>query len=306
MGKSDNNINDILKQETVRDFIHWGVKHFEDARLFYGHGSVNALDEAAAICITALHLPHDLPDACLDKKLAQEDRSKLCELFVRRIKERIPAAYLTHEAWFAGLPFYVDERVLIPRSPIAELIEDGFEPWVQKEVRRILDMCTGSGCIAIACAFAFPEAEVDAVDISSNAIEVVNINIARHNLEERVHAMQSDLFEQVPADKYDIIVSNPPYVSTAEMAELPEEYQCEPSIGLESGIDGLDAVSRILRDSVCYLNEGGILVVEVGYSEQALIDRYPDVPFLWLEFEYGGEGVFMLTYEQLQQYKDEF
>lgn len=285
---------------TIQDYIRWGASRFNADGLFFGHGTDNALDEATQLVLHALHLPPDLPAMYRDCRLTDGERAAILDLFERRIVERKPAAYLTHKVWFAGLEFFVDENVLVPRSPMAELVESGFDPWLDPEsIGRVLDLCTGSGCIGIAAAVYLPDAEVDLADISPAALAVASRNVASHGLEERVQVMESDLFAALEGRTYDVIVSNPPYVPVAEMDALPPEYQREPSVGLAGGEHGLDLVLRILRDAPRFLTEDGVLVVEVGNTAAELERRFPELPFLWVEFERGGEGVFLMKRDQL-------
>lgn len=288
---------------TLRDYIRWAASRFTEARLSFGHGTVTALDEAAALILHTLYQPYDLAESYLDTVLTLDERQHVIDIIDKRINDRVPAAYLTHEAIFAGLSFYVDERVLVPRSPIAELIGQRFSPWVlEEQVEGILDLCTGSGCIAIACAYAFPDAFIDAVELSADALDVAEKNIREHHLESAVTLYQSDLFEALPNNHYDIIVSNPPYVCLEEWRQLPAEFRAEPDIGFKGGESGLDIVIRILADADNYLTDKGILIVEVGSSAETLQNAFPDVPFYWLDFERGGTGVFLLTAEQVNLY----
>lgn len=286
---------------TVRELIQEGARRFERADLWFGHGSDNALDEAAELVFFAARLRHEDAGKVYDDVLPSEKVESVRDLFARRIRERVPAAYITHRMWFAGHEFYVDERVLVPRSPIAEIIEARFAPWIDaSRVRRVLDIGTGSGCIAIAAALALPQASVDAADLSEDALAVTSINIERHGLCSRVNAIRSDVFSALANQRYDIIVSNPPYVGDEELESLPAEYGREPRLGLHGGSDGLDIVRRILKDALKHLEPSGILIVEVGNSEDALVAAFPRAPFTWLEFERGGGGVFVLTAEQLK------
>nr|AOO54575.1 n5-glutamine s-adenosyl-l-methionine-dependent methyltransferase [uncultured bacterium] len=287
----------------VRDYLRWAVSRFNEAGLVFGHGTDNAWDDAVQLVCYGLHLPLDSRDL-LDARLTVEERQRLIRLIDERVTTRKPVAYITHRAWFAGVDFYVDERVLIPRSPIAELIHQQFAPWVTEPPTRILDLCTGSGCIAIASALAFPEALVDAVDIDEGALQVARKNVERFNLQDQVQVKQSDLFSTLGNTRYDLIVTNPPYVSEEEIAELAREFQHEPKLGLFGhGLDGLNVVQKMLREAAEHLTPQGVLVCEVGYSEPRLLLRYPSIPFTWVEFEAGGQGVFVLTAAQLQEYQ---
>jgi ribosomal protein L3 glutamine methyltransferase len=293
-------MNEIHELLTIRDFLRWAVSRFNEAGLYYGHGTDSAWDEAVALVLHTLHLPHTIDQRMIDARLTRSEREAIYALIQRRITDRIPVPYLTHEAWFAGLSFYVDERVLIPRSPIAELIQNDFSPWIEIDsVNSILDLCTGSGCIAIACAKQFPHCEIDASDISQEALTVAKINSLRYEVEDQVHLYTSDLFNDLPQKKYDLIISNPPYVDANDMSTLPQEFLHEPHSALASGQDGLNATRIILKNAHRYLNSNGILIVEVGNSEEALSEQFPEIPFTWLEFQHGGGGVFMLTAEQL-------
>ncbi len=301
------NLSDTAELSTIRDWVRWGASRFAEAGLFFGHGTDNAFDESLALVLHALHLDHSLPPDFLDTRITAGEREQVLGYLRRRLEEHVPAAYITHEAHFAGLSFYVNENVLVPRSPIAELIEARFSPWLaEADELDILDLCTGSGCIAIACARYLPHARVDASDISPLALEVARVNVERHEVEDQVSLYRSDVFDELPGRRYDLIVSNPPYVSLEEMQGLPEEFRHEPALGLEAGEDGMDIVARILCQGSRYLKPGGIMIVEVGDSMGYLMERYPLVPFLWLDFERGGHGVFLLTAEQLNEYQDIF
>ncbi len=293
--------------KTPRALIHWGADRFDKAGLVYGHGTDNALDEAASLVLYVLEIGYHQPDTVLDTEISAADCERVIALLEQRVQTRKPAAYLMDEAWFAGMPFYVDERVLVPRSPIAELIAARFVPWVDvNRVHSILDIGTGSGCIALACAAAFPQAQIDATDVSRDALDVARINRQRHGMEERVKLIESDLFSALEGKRYDIIVSNPPYVPREDVLQLADEYQHEPASGLIAGDDGLDIVVRLLRDAALYLADNGILVVEVGYTHDALQAQYPEVPFIWLDFEQGGTGVLLLQADRLVHHQEMF
>jgi ribosomal protein L3 glutamine methyltransferase len=285
----------------IRDFIRWGASRFIEAGLFFGHGTTNAFEDAEFLVLDALHIDPPLDDVWLDSRLTLDEKEQVFAHFERRIQERVPSAYIAGRMWFAGMMFWVDERVLVPRSPIAELIHKRFSPWLTYEPQRILDLCAGSGCIGIACASVFTDAEVQLSDISFDALQVADQNVQFHHLSDRVFPIQSDLFENLQGQTFDLIVSNPPYVDQEDLADMPDEYHAEPSIGLASGKDGLDFTRRLLAEAANHLTEQGILVVEVGNSWVALQAAYPEMKFHWVKFENGGDGVFVITAQQLRK-----
>lgn len=286
---------------TIRDWLRYTVSRFEESEIFYGHGTDNAYDEAVWLILRALHLPLDTLDNFQDAVITSTERKHLAHLVERRITERTPTAYLLREAWLKGYQFYVDERVIVPRSFIAELLDDGFSPWIEypEMVEQVADICTGSGCLGVLLADTFPNAQVDVIDISRDAIDVCNINIRKYQLEERMTAIQSDMFAALQGKMYDVIISNPPYVDAPSMARLPAEYRNEPQLALGSGSAGLDHTHTLIQQAAQYLNDGGILVVEIGHNRDALLEAYPLVPFTWLEVASGDEFVFLLTKQQL-------
>jgi ribosomal protein L3 glutamine methyltransferase len=286
---------------TLRDWLRFAVSRFNEAKLFFGHGSDNAFDEAAYLILHTLHLPLDRLDPFLDASLTHAEAEQVKTVIERRVRERIPAAYLTHEAWLAGNRFYVDARVIVPRSFIAELLPEQLSPWIEtpENVSRALDLCTGSGCLAILAALAFPDARIDAVDLSHDALAVAARNVADYGLQNRIELIESDLFKALAGRRYDLIISNPPYVNAESVAALPAEYQAEPALALGSGVDGLDATRQILAQAGSHLNPGGLLVVEIGHNRDVLEAAYPALPFTWLETESGDQFVFMLRQEDL-------
>ncbi|MGQ0618436.1 MAG: 50S ribosomal protein L3 N(5)-glutamine methyltransferase [Panacagrimonas sp.] len=277
----------------VRDFVRWGASRFREAQLVFGHGTDNALDEAYHLVLHALHLPFDLPALYLEARVTDSERATVIDLLHARIRTRKPAAYLIGEIAFAGHAFHVDERVLVPRSPIAELIERGFAPWLEQPPARVLDLCAGSGCIGIACALSF-DCEVDLGEIDPGALEVCARNIGRHRVADRVRAVQSDLFAALGERRYDLVVSNPPYVPTLEWEMLATEFHREPRLALDAGADGMDVVARILREAPDHLEDEGLLICEVGGSMEEFEARWPRLPVIWIEFERGGDGVFAI------------
>ncbi len=286
---------------TPRDVLRYAMSRFHEANLFFGHGTSNALDEAAYLILHGLHLPHDNLDPFLDARLLPSEIAALLDLFEKRITRRIPAAYLTHEAWLGEFKFYVDERVIVPRSFIAELLREQMQPWISDPdaVHSALDLCTGSACLAIVMTHAFPQAQVDALDISADALAVAQRNVADYDLASRVHLVQSDLFNAIPERRYDLIISNPPYVTQSAMQALPQEYRHEPTLALASGEDGLQHIRRILAEAFAHLNPGGYLVVELGHNRAALETAFPQLEFTWPELSAGCDSVFLIQREQL-------
>jgi ribosomal protein L3 glutamine methyltransferase len=281
---------------SVRDWLRFAVSRFNQAKLFFGHGSNNAYDEAAYLILHTLHLPPDRLDPFLDAHLTEMERTEVLNIIQQRVEQRVPAAYLTHEALLGDFSFYVDERVIVPRSFIAELLLEQLAPWIAEpeEIGNVLDLCTGSGCLAILAAHAFPNASVDAVDLSPDALAVAERNVADYNLQDRVHLVESDLFAKLNDRQYDIIISNPPYVDAASVTALPQEYRHEPKLALGSGQDGLDATRIILEHAKQYLTSNGILIVEIGHNREVLEAAYPSLPFTWLDVSAGDQFVFML------------
>jgi ribosomal protein L3 glutamine methyltransferase len=286
---------------TLRDWLRWAISRFNEAGLSFGHGCDNAHDEAAWLILHTLHLPIDQLEPWLDTRLTRDERLAVLEILQQRITRRVPAAYLTHEAWLGDFRFYVDERVIVPRSYFAELLENGFAPWIEDPdtVTDALDLCTGSACLAIIMAHTFPNAQVDAVDISPDALAVAHRNIADYGLEDAVCAIKSDLFAGLGGKQYDLIISNPPYVTTESMEALPPEYCHEPALALAAGADGLDIVRRILAEAKDHLKPGGVLAVEVGHNRDLVEAAFPQLDAIWLDAEGGDEKIFLLTREQL-------
>ena len=300
--------SDIKHLTTLLDFMRWGASQFVEAELSYSHGLSSPLDESVYLVLRTLRLPIDTPDIYWQSKVTTSETDLIIAVFKKRIEKKIPSAYIMNEGWFAGLQFYVDERVLIPRSPIAELVESQFDPWVNPdEVESILDLCTGCGCIGIACAYAFPQANIDLSDISADALDVAHLNIEKHDASNRVAVYQSDLFHylskgELIGKQYDIIVSNPPYVDEEDMVSLADEFQHEPELALSSGRDGLTFTKKLLTQAANFLTDSGILVVEVGNSQYELAQCFPEVPFHWVDFSRGGDGVFIITKQELKKF----
>ncbi|MFT5708936.1 MAG: ribosomal protein L3 glutamine methyltransferase [Oceanospirillaceae bacterium] len=291
---------------SIRDYIRYCYSQMMQQDVFLGHGHVSAYEEASQLVLAAVYLPWNAQEQVLDARLLDAEKERVIEFMQRRITQREPLPYIINQAWFMQMPFYVDTRVLIPRSPIAQLIENQFSPFMGMEpVDRILDLCTGSGCIGIACGYAFEEAVVDITDISESALEVAKINVNKHEMQDQVNIIESDLFENI-SEKYQLIVSNPPYVDKSDLSSMPAEYQHEPALALGSGDDGLDLCKKILEQACDYLTDDGLLVVEVGNSEVHLMEQYPQVPFIWVELEAGGNGVFAISAADLKQYRELF
>ncbi len=291
----------LAELHTVRDWLRWGVSRFSEARLFFGHGTDNAWDEAAYLILHALHLPPDRLEPFLDARLAHAERLAVLNILQQRIARRVPAAYLTKEAWLGDFRFYVDERVIVPRSYFAELLAEGFAPWIDDpdDVEDALDLCTGSGCLAILMAHAFPYARIDAVDISPPALEVARRNVADYQLEDRVRLVESDVFDGLEGRRYDLILSNPPYVTTEAMANLPAEYRQEPALALGAGDDGLDVVRRILAEAKMHLKPGGLLAVEVGHNRDLVDAAFPELPLTWIDTPSSEDKLFLVRADEL-------
>lgn len=287
--------------ETLRDYLRFAVSRFNQAGLAFGHGFANAYDEAAYLLLHALHLPPDRLEPFLDARLAASERAEIATLLARRVDDRVPAAYLTHEAWLGDFRFYVDERVVIPRSFIAEALHEGLAPYLSDPaaVRSALDLCTGSGCLAVLLAHAYPEADIDAVDLSADALAVAQRNVSDYGLAGRINLIRSDLFDNVPTKSYDLVISNPPYVTTVAMEELPTEYRHEPALALAGGDDGLDAVHTILRKAPQFMERDGVLVVEIGHNRAAIEAAYPRMPFVWLATASSEGAVFLLRRDEI-------
>lgn len=287
--------------KTLRDCLRFAVSRFNEAELFFGHGSDDAYDEAAYLVLHTLHLPLDRLEPFLDAQLTQSEIYAVIEIIEKRVEQRIPAAYLTNQAWLGDLSFYVDERVIVPRSFIAELLREELSPWIEdaEEVTSVLDMCTGSGCLAILAAHTFPNASVDAVDLSADALDVAQYNVTDYLLDDQITLIESDLFTELDGKRYDLIICNPPYVDAPSVAALPPEYKHEPELSLGSGDDGLDATRIILAKAAEHLNPNGLLLVEIGHNRDALEAAYPKLPFTWLDVAAGDQFVFMLRREDL-------
>ncbi|URJ23333.1 50S ribosomal protein L3 N(5)-glutamine methyltransferase [Blochmannia endosymbiont of Camponotus sp. C-003] len=294
----------LTEIHTILDILRWSSSQFNANSIFYGHGTNNFWDETLHLILPSLYLPINIPTQIYQARLTSKERTKIIKLVNYRINKRIPVPYLTYQAWFCGLEFYVDKRVFIPRSPIGELITSYFHDLLPHYPYRILDMGTGSGCIAIAIAIVYPKSEVDAVDISMDALKVAEHNIKLYNLEHRVFPIHSDLFSNIPQSKYDLIITNPPYVNNSDIYKLPKEFHYEPVISLSADNNGLKIIQRILMNVTHHLNKNGILICEVGETKTELIKRYPNIPFFWLRLYNGGEGVFMLTYQQLLTFNE--
>lgn len=300
---------DILENlHTIRDFIRWTMTEMTAEKVYFGHGSDNMWDEAVHLVLSAINMSHDIDTGMVSAKLLTEEKKSIISYVYQRAHERKPLSYILKKAWFVDMEFDIDERVIIPRSPIAELIRNDYAPWVNDvdNIENVLDLCTGSGCIGIASSYVFENANITLVDISDDALEIANRNIKKHQLSDKVTAVKSDLFNNLGSKRFGVIVSNPPYVDSQDLASMPTEYHFEPKLALEAGNDGLDLAKRIILEADKHLTEDGVLIVEVGNSQHALMEMCPDIPFTWLSFAEGGDGVFLLTYAELVQYKDLF